>query len=65
MHRALLKMAGLHFWAQEENLNLLSLGQLKELAKDALGNEFELQVEGIWTLRMPSNLVLLAHRLHL
>jgi hypothetical protein len=65
MHRSLLKMAGLHFWAKEENLNLLSLAQLKELAKEALGNEFELQVKWIWTLGMPSNLVLLAHRLRL
>ena len=41
IHRAFLKMAGLHFRAEEENLNLLSLGQLKELAKEGLGNEFE------------------------
>jgi len=65
MHRALLKMAGLHFWAKEENLNLLSLGQLKELARDGLGNAFEFQVKRIWTLGMPSNLVLLARRLRL
>src|SRR5262249_27440071 len=65
IHRAFLKMAGLHFWAKEENLNLLSLGQLKALAKDALGNEFDLQVKWIWTLGMPSNLVLLAPRLRL
>jgi hypothetical protein len=65
IHRALLHMVGLHFWAQEENLNLLSWGQLKELAKEALDNEFELQIKWIWTLGMPSNLVLLAHRLRL
>ena len=62
MHRAFLKRVGLHFWAKEENLNLLSRRQLKELAQDALGDEFELQVHWIWTLGMPSNLVLLAHR---
>jgi hypothetical protein len=65
IHRTFLKMAGLHFWAKEENLNLLSLEQLKALAKDALGNEFDLQVKWIWTLGMPSNLVLLASRLRL
>jgi len=62
MHRMCLKRAGLHFWAKEENLNLLSLRQLKELVKEALGNEFEFQIQRVWTLGMPSNLVLLAHR---
>jgi len=65
IHRAFLKMAGRHFWAKEENLNLLSLRQLKELSNEALRNEFEYQIQRVWTLGMPSNLILLAYRLSL
>jgi hypothetical protein len=63
MHRGCLDIAGLHFWAKEENLNLLSVRQLKELADEALRNEFEYQIQRVWTLGMPSNLILLAYRL--
>jgi len=63
MHRGGLKLAGLAFWATEENLNLLSGRQLKELAQEALRNEFAYQIQQVWTLGMPSNLLLLAYRL--
>jgi len=61
-HRSLLKMLGKTFWAQEQNLNLLSKTRLRALAVEALGDAFEVSVRTVWTLGMPSNLVLLATR---
>lgn len=61
-HRFLLKTMGLSFWAQEKNLNLVSESELRDLAAYALGDSFDIRVETIWALGMPSNLVLLATR---
>lgn len=63
VHRSVLKKLGMNFWAKEDNLNLVSSAQLEELARNALGNEFEFQVQTLWTLMMPSNLILTAKRL--
>lgn len=62
LHRVLLRLLGHTFWSSEDNLNLLSKRQLIILAREALGAQFTIQVESIWTLGMPSNLVLLAVR---
>ena len=62
LHRQLLRRLGLKLWANEEHLNLLTRCDLKALATTALGDEFEWHVRTIWTLGMPSNLVLLARR---
>lgn len=62
MHRAVLRILGLTFWAQEKNLRLLSRVELGRLAREALGDRFEIEVKTIWSLGMPSNLVLLARR---
>jgi hypothetical protein len=61
LHRFLLKQIGYNFWAQEKNLNLLSKAELEKLAKQALP-DFQVKVRTIWTLLMPSNLILLAQR---
>ncbi|MFZ2169172.1 MAG: hypothetical protein WAW61_05985 [Methylococcaceae bacterium] len=62
LHRVLLRLLGHTFWSREDNLNLLSKRQLIILAREALGAQFTIQVERIWTLWIPSNLVLLAVR---
>lgn len=61
-HRALLSAAGLKNWARESHLNLLSEGDFRQIAQDAIGNEFDFTIETVWTLGMPSNLILLAER---
>jgi hypothetical protein len=61
MHRFFLRNFGYEFWAREENLNLLSQKELQLLASKALP-EFKIEVQAIWTLLMPSNLILLAQR---
>jgi hypothetical protein len=61
-HRFLLRLLGLEFWAKEENLNLLDRTQVETLAQQALGPHFEFKTITIWTLGMPSNIMLLARR---
>ena len=61
-HRALLRLLGLHAWARESHLRLLGRRDLLRLAAEALGSAWSVQVRQIWTLAMPSNLVLLASR---
>jgi 2-polyprenyl-3-methyl-5-hydroxy-6-metoxy-1,4-benzoquinol methylase len=65
-HRRALQAVGESFWAEENNLRLVTKAELLELARGALGREgqdFQYAVQTIWTLGMPSNLVLLGHRL--
>lgn len=62
LHRRILRALGLEFWSLEENLNLISYKELKLIAEEALGNKFTYRIESIWTLGMPSNLILLAER---
>jgi hypothetical protein len=62
LHRRCLKALGLHFWAQESNLNLTSRKVLISLANRVLDAEFDWRIDTIWTLGMPSNFVLLAKR---
>ena len=62
LHRRLLKRMGLELWANEGHLNLLTKRGLMALASDALGDDFSWCVRTIWTLGMPSNLILLARR---
>jgi hypothetical protein len=65
-HRMALRALGKSFWAEEANLRLVTKAELMELARDALGPDgldFRFSVQAIWTLGMPSNLVLLGHGL--
>lgn len=62
LHRWVLSLIGKPFWAQEINLNLVSGGELRTLAREALGPGFQVKVNRVWSLGMPSNLVLLARR---
>jgi hypothetical protein len=62
-HRALLRRLGFGDWARESHLRLLGRRDLVRLARPALGDQWRVRVSTIWTLGMPSNLVLLAWRL--
>jgi hypothetical protein len=61
-HRAALRRLGHTTWAQESHLRLVSGGELRDLAQAALGDDFDFEIQRIWTLGMPSNLILLARR---
>jgi hypothetical protein len=61
-HRALLRRVGLEAWARESHLRLLGSGELDGMARRALGAGWSWSVRSIWTLGLPSNLVLLATR---
>lgn len=61
-HRACLRALGHASWAQESFLRLVGRRELHELAAAALGDAFDFEVQSIWTLGMPSNLLLLARR---
>jgi hypothetical protein len=61
-HRALLRRIGLSAWARESHLRLLGPQELGELARRALGPQWDWSVRSIWTLALPSNLVLVATR---
>ncbi len=62
IHRWILECLGMPFWAQEDNLNLLSIHELESIATKSLGSDFVFSVTSVWTLGMPSNLLLIAHR---
>ena len=62
-HRVVLRRIGLHTWARESHLRLLSSRELATIAERALGGGWGYEVSSIWTLGMPSNLVLIASRL--
>jgi hypothetical protein len=62
-HRAVLRRLGLHVWARESHLNLLGPRKLGSIAVRALAEGWTCEVRSIWTLGMPSNLVLIATRL--
>ena len=62
LHGAALKALGKGRWADEGLLRLVGRGELRALAREALGPGFDVQVRAVWTLGMPSNLVLLARR---
>jgi hypothetical protein len=61
-HRAVLRALGLEPWARESQLRLLGGSEFRRMAERALGDGWELHVHRIWTLGMPSNLVLIATR---
>jgi hypothetical protein len=61
-HRAALRALGQTLWAQESHLRLVTAGELRAMAADALGEHFTFEVRRIWALGMPSNLILLARR---
>jgi hypothetical protein len=61
-HRAVLRGLGLGAWARESHLRLIGSRELQQMAKKALGSAWDVAVERIWTLGMPSNLVLIATR---
>jgi hypothetical protein len=61
-HRAALRRLGRTLWAQESHLRLIGARELGAMAKAALGDAFRFEVKAIWTLGMPSNLVLLGQR---
>jgi len=64
VHRMALRALGKPFWAEEGNLRLVTGPELLELAREALGpdgRDYRFSVRAIWTLGMPSNLVLLGH----
>lgn len=61
-HRAVLRRVGLAAWARESHLRLLGASDLAGLAQRALGPHWSWSVRRIWTLGLPSNLVLLATR---
>ncbi len=62
-HRAVLRGIGLGAWARESQLRLVGPRELAGLAERALGTGWRSHVSSIWTLGMPSNLVLIATRL--
>lgn len=62
VHRSLLRRFGLGEWARESHLRLLGRRELVRMAHSALGDGWMAGVSRIWTLGMPSNLVLLAWR---
>jgi hypothetical protein len=61
-HRTVLRGIGLSAWARESHLRLLGAGELGAMAARALGDGWRVGVRSIWTLGMPSNLVLVAAR---
>jgi hypothetical protein len=61
-HRAVLRGFGLDAWARESQLRLVGRRELAGIAARALGAEWNVEVRSIWTLGMPSNLVLIATR---
>jgi len=61
-HRAVLRRVGLAAWARESHLRLVGAGELGVMAEHALGNRWRVRIRSIWTLGMPSNLVLIATR---
>lgn len=61
-HRASLRVLGHSLWAQENHLRLVGAGELRAIAAVALGGAFTFEIRRIWTLGMPSNLILLAKR---
>jgi hypothetical protein len=63
VHRFLLRLLGMKFWAEEKNLRLVRKSELKKITDLALGNEWNYEIKTISTLGMPSNLILLAARL--
>ena len=61
-HRAALRKLGHTQWAEESHLRLISAAELGRFACSALTGEFDFVIRRIWTLGMPSNLILLARR---
>lgn len=61
-HRALLRALGLGAWARESHLRLLDARELSALASRAFPPAWRSEIRSIWTLGMPSNLVLIARR---
>jgi len=61
-HRAILRAIGLGAWARESHLRLVGSRELGSIAERALGTDWRAEVRTIWTLGMPSNLVLIATR---
>ena len=59
-HRKVLRTLGQSLWAQESHLRLIGRGELMSIAAKALGPKWTFEVRAVWTLGMPSNLVLLA-----
>ncbi len=62
LHRRLLRRFGHTTWAEESHLRLVGAGELRALAARALGGEFSIEIGAVWTLGMPSNLLLIAVR---
>lgn len=60
LHRGLLRALGKSLWAQESHLRLVSRSELARMAENALSGTHRFEIHTIWTLGMPSNLVLLA-----
>ena len=66
VYRKALRVLRKPFWAEEKNLRLVTRAELLALTREALGeagHNFQYSVQTIWTLGMPSNLILLGHRL--
>lgn len=61
-HRWLLRALGHSAWARESHLRLVGQRELEALASRALAPEWRQEIRSIWTLGMPSNLVLIARR---
>jgi 2-polyprenyl-3-methyl-5-hydroxy-6-metoxy-1,4-benzoquinol methylase len=61
-HRSVLRTIGLETWARESHLRLVGYSELSGMAVEALGGQFQIEIKVVWTLGMPSNLVLLARR---
>lgn len=62
IHRRILRWLGKTAWADEQHLNVVSRGELQALARQALGDAFELHLDSIWALGSPSNILLFARR---
>ena len=62
LHRRLLALAGMETWSKESHLRLLDVRDLRSIAEEALAASFTFSIRTVWSLGMPSNLVLLARR---
>ena len=62
IHRFILRKIGLNFWEKESNLNLLSYKSFYKMARETLGQEFDVVIKKVYFLFVPSNLILIATR---
>ncbi len=63
IHRKILRALGQDLWAEKSHLHLTSRKDLSQIADEVLKSHFTYSIHSVWSLGMPSNLVLIARRL--